>query len=57
MSQEKLNLYKEKTRGVFHIVEWNEFWNYIENLREENEMLKDQIKNYYELQLNSEVKI
>lgn len=37
-----LDLWKEKTKGLFHIVEWTKFWNYIDNLKKDtiNEVLR-----------------
>lgn len=39
-----LDLWKEKTKGLFHIVEWTKFWNYIDNLKEENEAYENMRK-------------
>ena len=35
MSEEIINLWKEKTKGIFNILEYKRFWDYIENLQEE----------------------
>ena len=40
MNEDKLNLWKEKTKGLFYILEWKSFWNYITYLQQENERLK-----------------
>lgn len=38
MNQE-LNLWREKTKGLFNIIEYKRFWNYISNLEEKNNKL------------------
>ena len=44
MKEEKIKYYQEKTRGVFHILEYRRFWDYITNLQEENEELKAELQ-------------
>ena len=39
-----IDLWKEKTKGLFHIIEYNKFWNYINNLIKENDILTNDIK-------------
>jgi len=38
---DKIELWKDKTKGIFHITEYTIFWNYISNLQQENERLKE----------------
>ena len=38
----EIELWKEKTKGIFHITEYTRFWNYITNLQQENERLKEE---------------
>lgn len=35
--KDEIKLWKEKTKGLFNIVEWTRFWNYITNLQEEKD--------------------
>lgn len=37
--EDEIKLWKEKTKGVFHIVEYKKFWYYITNLQQENKRL------------------
>lgn len=40
----EIELWKEKTKGIFNITEYDKFWNYITNLEQDNQMyaqLKD----------------
>ena len=46
MNQE-LNLWREKTKGLFNITEYKRFWNYISNLEQDNTMYA-QLKDEYE---------
>ena len=46
MNDEILEKWKEKTKGLFNIVEWTRFWNYITNLEQENEKWWAIIKDY-----------
>ena len=39
--KDEIKLWKEKTKGIFHITEYTRFWNYITNLQQENERLKE----------------
>ena len=39
---DKIELWKDKTKGIFHITEYTIFWNYISNLQQENERLKEE---------------
>ena len=32
----EIELWKEKTKGIFHITEYTRFWNYITNLQKTN---------------------
>ena len=32
----EIELWKEKTKGIFHIIEYTRFWNYITNLQKTN---------------------
>ena len=36
-----LDLWKEKTKGLFSIVAYTRFWQYINNLKEENQRLNN----------------
>lgn len=39
--KDEIKLWKEKTKGLFNIVEWTRFWDYINNLQKEyNKLLK-----------------
>lgn len=42
MNDEILEKWKEKTKGLFHLVEWTRFWNYITNLQQENKKISIQ---------------
>lgn len=46
MNQE-LNLWREKTKGLFNITEYKRFWNYISNLQQDTTMYA-QLKDEYE---------
>ena len=49
MKEEKIKYYQEKTRSVFHILEYRRFWDYITNLQEENRQTK-LLKERYQLE-------
>lgn len=36
-----IDIWKEKTKGLFHILEYNKFWNYINNLKENDILIND----------------
>lgn len=44
MSEERLKKWKEKTKGIFHIIVYKEFWDFIDNLQQENKRLKEENK-------------
>ena len=37
--KDEIKLWKEKTKGLFNIVEWTKFWSYITNLQKEYDKL------------------
>lgn len=39
----EIELWKEKTKGIFHITEYTRFWNYITNLQQEIKEANDSI--------------
>ena len=43
--KDEIKLWKEKTKGLFHIIEYTRFWNYITNLQEENKRLQTAVNN------------
>ena len=42
----EIKLWKEKTKGIFHITEYTKFWNYITNLQEELFNEKERFNDY-----------
>ena len=44
MNDEKIKLWKEKTKGIFHITEYTRIWNYITNLQQAVEVKNERIK-------------
>ena len=41
----EIELWKEKTKGIFHITEYTRFWNYMTNLVQENDDVKNRLEN------------
>lgn len=44
MNEDRLNLWKEKTKGLFNVFEWKSFWNYFTSLKQELEDYKSRRK-------------
>lgn len=44
---DEIKKWKEKTKGIFHIVRYNKFWDYINTLEQDNQMYA-QLKDEYE---------
>ena len=44
MNNKELELWKEKTKGLFHITQYNKFWKYIDTLIKQNKNIKTAIE-------------
>ena len=44
MTEEKLNIWREKTKATWNIIEYKNFWNYIDNLQQESKQLRDKLE-------------
>ena len=49
-----LENWKEKTKGLFHLVEYTRFWNYITDLQHTEDLYNQLLKDYDELQQENE---
>lgn len=45
----EIEIWKEKTKGIFHITEYRRFWNNISSLHHENKILKENNEKMQEL--------
>lgn len=49
MNKEEIENIKNKTKGILHILKYNRFWNYFEQLQQENKQLNERIVKSIEL--------